>query len=307
MSEHGHSHSCHHHHGADATGRALAIGIVLNMGFVLVEIGFGLASNSLSLLADAGHNFSDVIGLLVAWGAILLARRLPTPRFTFGWQSATILAALANAMLLLIAVGGIAWEAMRRLSRPAAVDEMTIIWVAAVGVIINLGTALMLMKGHKHDLNLRGAFLHMLADAAISVGVVLAGFGMMATGWRWLDPAISLVIAVVILVGTWGLFRQSLRLSLHGVPENIDPNQVKTYLISLPEVAEVHDLHIWGMSTTDTALTAHLVVCDTHPGNAFLVKLTEDLDRQFGINHATLQIELAGSDAPCKFAPDDVV
>lgn len=308
MSEHDHSHSCHHHpHGADATSRALAVGVVLNLGFVLVEIGFGLASNSLSLLADAGHNFSDVIGLLVAWGAILLAKRLPTPRFTFGWQSATILAALANAMLLLVAVGGIAWEAMRRLNRPTAVDEVTIIWVAAVGVIINLGTALMLMKGHKHDLNLRGAFLHMLADAAISVGVVVAGFGMMGTGWRWLDPAISLVIAVVILVGTWVLFRQSLRLSLHGVPENIDPNQVKTYLTSLPEVAEVHDLHIWGMSTTDTALTAHLVVCDTHPGNAFLVKLTEELDRRFGINHATLQIELAGNDAPCKFAPDDVV
>lgn len=303
---HTHHHACHHH-GVDATSRALAVGVILNLGFVFVETGFGLASNSLSLLADAGHNFSDVIGLLVAWGALLLSRRLPTPRFTFGWQSATILAALANAMLLLIAVGGIAWEAMRRLMRPAAVDEMTIIWVALVGVIINLGTALMLMKGHKHDLNLRGAFLHMLADAAVSVGVVIAGFGMIWTGWHWLDPAISLLIAAVILIGTWGLFRQSLRLSLHGVPENIDVNLVRAYLADLPEVTEVHDLHIWGMSTTDTALTAHLVVCDAHPGNAFLVKLTEDLDHRFGINHATFQIELADSDAVCKFAPDDVV
>ncbi|RJX31756.1 MAG: cation transporter [Oxalobacter sp.] len=307
MSDHSHHHCDHHHHVSGATSRALAVGIVLNTIFVLVEIGFGIYSNSLSLLADAGHNFSDVIGLLVAWGALLLGRRLPTPRFTFGWQSATILAALANAVLLLIAVGGIAWEAIRRFANPAAVDEMTIIWVALVGVVINTATALMLMKNRKQDLNMHGAYLHMVADAAVSVGVVLAGLGMIWTGWRWLDPAISLVIAVVILVGTWGLLSQSLRLLLHGVPDSIDPNQVRDYLACLPEVGEVHDLHIWAMSTTETALTAHLVVCHDHPGNEFLVRVAEDLERNFGISHATFQIELSDSDVICKFAPDHVV
>ena len=290
-----------------ATSRAFAIGVLLNMGFVLVEAGFGLYSNSLSLLADAGHNFSDVIGLLVAWGAMLLARRLPTPRYTYGFQGSTILAALANAMLLLIAVGGITWEAIRRLANPAAVDEVTIIWVALVGVVINVATALMLMKGHQHDLNLRGAFLHMVADAAVSVGVVLAGFGMIWTGWLWLDPAISLVIAVVIFAGTWGLFRQSLRLSLQGVPDRIDAAAVRAFLATRPDVAEVHDLHIWGMSTTEIALTVHLVVCENHPGNEFLANLAEELEHRFGIGHATFQIELANDAAVCKLAPDHVV
>jgi cobalt-zinc-cadmium efflux system protein len=303
-----HHHACgHDHHTMSATSRAFAIGVLLNMGFVLVEAGFGLYSNSLSLLADAGHNFSDVIGLLVAWGAMLLARRLPTPRYTYGFQGSTILAALANAMLLLIAVGGITWEAIRRLANPAAVDEVTIIWVALVGVVINVATALMLMKGHQHDLNLRGAFLHMVADAAVSVGVVLAGFGMIWTGWLWLDPAISLVIAVVIFAGTWGLFRQSLRLSLQGVPDRIDAAAVRAFLATWPNVAEVHDLHIWGMSTTEIALTVHLVVCDLHPGNEFLAKLAEELERHFGIGHATFQIELANDVAVCKLAPDHVV
>ena len=216
---HHHAHTCAHNHDhghVDTTSRAFAVGVILNFAFVLIEAGFGFYSNSLSLLADAGHNFSDVIGLLVAWGAMLLARRLPTPRFTYGWQSSTILAALANAMLLLIAVGGISWEAIRRLANPAAANEIVIIWVALIGVGINLATALMLMKGHKDDLNQHGAFLHMLADAAVSVGVVLAGLGMMWTGWLWLDPAISLVIAAVILIGTWGLLRQSLRAIVAG-------------------------------------------------------------------------------------------
>jgi cobalt-zinc-cadmium efflux system protein len=304
MSEHHHGHN---HQEISTTSRAFAIGVALNFAFVLIEAGFGFYSNSLSLLADAGHNFSDVIGLLVAWGAILLSRRLPTQRFTYGWQSSTIIAALSNAMLLLIAVGGISWEAIRRFSNPAPVDEATIIWVALVGVVINLATALMLMKGHKHDLNLRGAFLHMIADAAVSVGVVLSGLGMMWTGWLWLDPAVSLVIAIVIFIGTWGLFKQSLRLSLHGVPDSIDAAAVRVYLSGLPDVTEVHDLHIWGMSTTESALTAHLVVSDTHPGNEFLAMVAEELEHRFGISHATFQIELGNSTAECRLAPEHVV
>lgn len=311
MSEHQHNHSehsCgHDHSNVDTTSRAFAVGIILNFGFVVVETGFGIYSNSLSLLADAGHNFSDVIGLLVAWGAILLARRLPTPRFTYGLQGSTILAALANALLLVIAVGGIGWEAIRRFANPAPVSESIIIWVALVGVIINTATALMLMKGHKNDLNLRGAFLHMVADAAVSVGVVLAGLGMLWTGWLWLDPAISLVIAAVIFIGTWGLLKQSLLLSLQGVPNSIDAGAVRAFLSGLPDVTEVHDLHIWGMSTTDTALTAHLVVCENHPGNEFLANLAEELEHRFRINHATFQIELGNSEAICRLAPDHIV
>ena len=309
MSSH-HPHSCGHNHGhdhVDATSRAFAVGVALNLGFVIVEAGFGFYSNSLSLLADAGHNFSDVIGLLAAWGALHLARRLPTPRFTYGLRGSTILAALANAMLLLIAVGGIAWEAVRRFSNPAPVDETTIIWVAMVGFFINLGTALMLMKGREHDLNLKGAFLHMVADAAVSLGVALAGIGMMWTGWLWLDPAISLVVAAVIFFGTWNLLKQSLRLSLHGVPDNINAGEVRAYLAGLPEVDEVHDLHIWGMSTTETALTAHLVVSAVHPGNAFLTQLAEELEHRFRINHATIQIELDGGASVCRLAPEHVV
>ena len=297
----------HRHHHVDASSRAFAVGVILNLGFVIVEAGFGFYANSLSLLADAGHNFSDVIGLLVAWGAMLLARRQPTARYTYGLRGSTILAALANAMLLLIAVGGIAWEAIRRFANPTPVNENLIIWVALVGVVINVATALMLMKGHKHDLNMRGAFLHMVADALVSVGVVLAGLGMIWTGWLWLDPAISLVIAVVIFAGTWGLFRQSVRLSLHGVPERIDADAVRTFLIEQPDVIEVHDLHIWGMSTTETALTAHLVMCDIHPGNAFLEQLAEELEHQFHISHATFQIELGNCEMVCRLAPDHVV
>lgn len=308
MSEHHHHHSCDHDHGhVDTTSRAFAVGVALNLGFVVVEAGFGLFSNSLSLLADAGHNFSDVLGLLAAWGALILSRRLPTPRFTYGMRGSTILAALANAMLLLLAIGGIAWEAMRRFSNPAPVNETIIIWVALVGFLINLGTALMLMKGREHDLNLRGAFLHMVADAAVSLGVVVAGFGMMWTGWLWLDPAISIVIVAVIFIGTWSLLKQSLRLSLHGVPDNIDSGEVRAFLAGLPEVAQVHDLHIWGMSTTETALTAHLVVCDQHPGNAFLAQLADELEHRFRISHATFQIELSSGETVCRLAPEHVV
>ena len=305
--QHGHAHHHHDHSNVDTTSRAFAVGIVLNLTFVIIEIGFGIYADSLSLLADAGHNFSDVIGLIAAWGAMILARRLPSPRFTYGLRSTTILAALANAMLLLIAVGGISWEAIRRFTEPMAVNEPIMVWVALVGVVVNVATALMLMKGHKDDLNQRGAFLHMVADAAVSVGVALAGLGMMFTGWLWLDPAISLLIAAVIFIGTWGLFKQSLKLALHAVPDAIDPARIETYLRSLPQVHEVHDLHIWGMSTTENALTAHLVTPDGHPGDAFLDKIAEELEHHFQIGHATFQIELGDHEVMCRLSPASVV
>lgn len=303
----------HHQHGHDhlhpaggVTSRALAVGVTLNLAFSVVEVAFGLQANSLALLADAGHNFGDVVGLIVAWGAVLAARRIPTARFTYGLRSSTILAALANSMLLLIAVGGIMWEAVQRMYHPAAVAEATMIWVAAAGVVVNLGTALMLMGGHKHDINLRGAFLHMLADAAVSVGVIVAGAAMLWTGWLWLDPAISIVIAVVIFAGTWGLLKASLRLSLHAVPESINLDEVTSFLQGLPYVREVHDLHIWGMSTTEIALTVHLVAAEGHPGDAVLNQLSEELEHRFNISHATIQIEL-GEGVACRLAPEDVV
>ncbi len=309
---HGHDHGCDHHHhhdhsNVDTSSRAFIVGVALNLAFVIIEIGFGLYADSLSLLADAGHNFSDVIGLLAAWGAVILSRRVPTLYYTYGLRSTTILAALANAMLLLIAVGGISWEAIRRFTEPTAVNEPIMIWVALVGVIINIATALMFMQSQKEDLNMRGAFVHMLADAAVSVGVVLAGLGMMWTGWLWLDPAISLVIAAVILIGTWGLFKQSLKLALNAVPDAINPAQVMSYLEGLPQVTEVHDLHIWGMSTTENALTAHLITPAGHPGDAFLAHISEELAHHYHIQHATFQIELGNHGVLCKLSPVDVV
>lgn len=297
----------HHHATADAGTRAFAVGVGLNLAFVFVEVGFGLYADSLALLADAGHNFSDVIGLLAAWGALLLARRLPSARFTYGLRSSTILAALTNAMLLLIAVGGISWEAIRRLSETTAVNEPVMIWVALAGVVINLATALLLMQGREHDINRRGAFLHMMADAAVSVGVVVAGLGILWTGWLWLDPATSLMIAAVIFIGTWGLLKESLKLALHAVPNAIDPAKVEAYLSDLPQVCAVHDLHIWGMSTTENALTVHLVTPDGHPGDAFLDGVAEALEHRFHIGHATMQIELGKDGVACRLAPTDVV
>ncbi len=302
-----HHHDHHHHEAINPASRAFAVGVGLNLAFVTIEVVFGLRANSLSLLADAGHNFGDVIGLLAAWGAMMLAQRAPSERFTYGLRSSTILAALANAMLLLIAVSGIAWEAVHRISEPAAVSEMTMIWVAAAGVVINLSTALMFMRGRKHDINLRGAFLHMLGDALVSVGVVLGGLGMMWTGWLWLDPAISLLIAVVIFAGTWGLLKASLRLSLHAVPDGIETSEVTDFLQGFAQVQEVHDLHIWGMSTTEVALTAHLVMPQGHPGDAFLAHLSEELHQHFHIPHATFQVELGDEGIACRLAPSDVV
>lgn len=302
MSTHDHSHSHHGHaHGSvDPTQRAFAVGVSLNLIFVVVELFYGIYANSLALLADAGHNFSDVIGLLIAWGAIVLAKRKPSERFTYGLRSSTIMAALINAMILLVAVGGIVWEASHRFTAPEQVNGSTIIWVALLGVFINIGTALMLQHGSKHDINVRGAFLHMVADAAVSVGVVLAGLGMLWLGWLWLDGMVSILIAVVILWSTWGLFRESINLALHAVPEQIDIEVVHAYLGGLPGVAEVHDLHIWATSTTEIALTAHLLMPDGHPGDAFLTEASEGLNSRFHIDHPTLQIELAACAIPCR-------
>ncbi|HHH13309.1 MAG TPA: cation transporter [Thiolapillus brandeum] len=284
----------HHHHHAPGTGthnRAFAIGVTLNLGFVVVELVYGLLVGSLALIADAWHNLSDVLGLLLAWGAAWLAGRPPTPRRSYGYRRATILASLFSAMLLLSALGAIALEAVERFRQPAPIQGEVVIWVALVGVVINTATALMFLRGQKADLNIRGAFLHMAADAAVSLGVVAAGGVILATGWLWVDPALSLVIVVVIFFSTWGLLRESLALALDAVPAHIDPDRVAAYLEGLPEVTGIHDLHIWAMSTTEVALTVHLTVRRCPDSDAFLQQLSHVLAERFGIRHATIQIE----------------
>lgn len=289
-----------HAHGPMNYGRAFAIGVALNLGFVAVEFIYGQLSNSLALIADAGHNLSDVLGLLLAWGASILAQRQPSPRRTYGLRRSTILAALANAVVLLIAIGAIAWEAVGRLSAPAPVASTTVIIIAAIGVGINAVTAFLFMAGHKDDLNIRGAFLHMAADAGVSLGVVLAGAGSLVTGWLWIDPVVSLVVAAVILVGTWGLLRDSVNLALDAVPEHIDLSEVQTYLRNVPSVVDVHDLHVWGMSTSESALTAHLVMPNGGGDDPFLAQLERDLHDTFGIEHATIQIETGSACVQCR-------
>jgi cobalt-zinc-cadmium efflux system protein len=292
-----HHHSAHHHHHRHSHaphsghGRAFAIGIVLNLGFVIIEAGYGVWADSMALLSDAGHNLSDVLGLAIAWGAALLARRGPTERFTYGLRSSSILAALFNALLLLVAVGGIAWESVQRLIEPAPVAAGTVMIVAGIGIVVNGFTAFLFMGG-QHDLNIRGAFLHMVADAAVSLGVVLGGLAILRTGANWIDPTLSLVIAAVILWSTWGLLNQSLILSLHGVPRDIAVPEVRKALERMPGVARVHHLHVWATSTTETALTVHLVMPDGHPGDGFLAQAQQDLKEHFGIKLATLQIEI---------------
>ena len=293
--EHAHSHAHgrghgHSHAPADF-GRAFAIGIALNTAFVVVEATFGYISGSMALVADAGHNLSDVLGLLIAWGASAAAKRPPSPRFTYGLKSSTILAALANAALLMVAIGAILFETIDRLLDPVEPEGWTMIWVAGVGIVINTATALLFVRGRKDDLNIRGAFLHMAADALVSVGVVVAGGAILLTGAIWLDPLTSLVILAVIGWGTWGLARDSLKLGLLGVPEGIDEAAVRATLEGEPGVTEVHDLHIWPMSTTETALTAHLVIPEGHPGDAFLAEVAHRLSHDHNIGHATLQIE----------------
>ena len=291
---HGHAHGLISHH-----GRAFFIAITLNTAFVAVEFSYGLLAHSTALMADAGHNLSDVLGLLLAWAATVLARKAPNARFTYGLRSSSILAALANAVMLLVACGAIGWEAAQRLLQPGAVASVTVIWVAAAGIVVNGLSALLFMKGSQHDINIRGAYLHMAADAAVSLGVVLAGLLMLFTGWFWLDPAISLLIVLVIVAGTWALLRESLHLALNAVPPHIDVAAVAAHLKSLPGVADIHDLHIWGMSTTESALTVHLVMPDGHPGDARLDAITQQLQQRFLIHHSTLQIELGSSQHAC--------
>lgn len=303
----GHDPSQGHNHAPANFGRAFAIGVALNLGFVIVEGTWGVLSHSLSLLADAGHNLSDVLGLLLAWGAGVLSRRAPSERRTYGFRRSSTLAAVFNAVLLLIAVGAIGWEAIVRFRHPSPVSGGTVIWVAAVGIAINAVTALLFMAGRKTDLNIRGAFLHMAADAGVSVGVVLAGAAMLATGWLWIDPVVSLTIAVVILLGTWGLLRDSVNLALDAVPEGVDVSVVRGYLAGLPDVTGVHDLHIWGMSTTETALTAHLVMPSGKPEDAFYNRACRELHDRFNIEHVTLQVESGDPAHPCRQAPEETV
>jgi cobalt-zinc-cadmium efflux system protein len=303
--DHGHAHGhVGHSHAPDHFGFAFAAGVTLNTGFVVAELVFGYAANSLALISDAVHNFSDVISLLLAWGAMWLAGKQPTHRHTYGYRRASILAALFNAGLLLIAVGGIAVEAINRIQEPAAVAGWTVVVVAALGILVNGGTALLFMRGRHGDLNIRGAYLHMAADAGVSFGVVVAALVIMATGWLWVDPAISLGIAAVVLASGWGLAKDSVNLALDGVPKGIELAKVKDYLVRLEGVTELHDLHIWAMSTNETALTAHLV----RPAgfnDAFLHGVCEQLSLRFNIHHATLQIE--ASSEVCKLAPAEVV
>jgi len=303
--DHGHSHGHGHSHAPADFNRAFAVGVALNAGFVLVEAGTGVWTGSLALLADAGHNLSDVLALVLAWGATLLAKRAPTGRRTYGLRKGTILASLANAILLLVAVGAIVSEAVRRFSTPTEIATGPVMAVAAIGVVINTATALLFLRGQE-DLNIRGAFLHMAADAAVSLAVVAGAAAMAWTGLLWIDPALSLVIAAVIVLGTWGLLRDSVDLALDAAPRNIDVAAVEAWLAALPDVAEVHDLHIWAMSTTETALTAHL----TRPANtdpdAFLHGACEGLAARFGIGHATLQVE-TGDGGACRLAPAEVV
>lgn len=300
-----HHHSGHgHSHGPANYDRAFAIGIALNLGFVVIEALYGFIANSMALLADAGHNLSDVLGLVIAWGASVLAKRAPTERYTYGLRSTSILAALLNAVFLLVATGGIAWEAIQRFAEPASVAGLTVIVVAAIGIVINGVTACLFASGRKGDINIKGAYLHMAADAGVSAGVVVAGVVILVTGWGWVDPAVSLVIAAIIVWGTWGLFRESIAMTLNAVPSAIDTSKVRTYLVGLPGVVQVHDLHIWSMSTTETALTAHLVMPSGAPGDAFLNQVAEELLKRFSIVHPTIQIE-CGDD--CRLAPENVV
>jgi cobalt-zinc-cadmium efflux system protein len=303
----GDAHADHGHSHAPASfGRAFAIGTALNLTFVLVEAGYGVMSGSMALLADAGHNLSDVLGLLIAWWAATLARRLPKGRYTYGLRSSTIVAALINALMLLVAIAIIAGEAIRRFFEPVPVSGTTVMIVAAVGIVINTITALLFMRGRKGDLNIRGAFLHMAADAAVSAGVVIAGFLIVLTGKSWIDPVTSLGIVIVVAFGTWGLLRDSVNMSLHAAPPGVDPEAIRTFLRQRELVDKFHDLHVWPMSTTETALTVHLFVPSGYPGDKFVTDIAAELKSRFRIDHATIQVETDASN-PCMLKPDHVV
>jgi cobalt-zinc-cadmium efflux system protein len=304
---HGHDQPGHDHsHALASFGKAFVAGIALNAGFVVLEIVFGLFGHSVALLADAGHNLSDVLGLLVAWVASILVKRAPTPRFTYGFSGSSILAALFNALFLMVVIGGLSWEAIGRLFYPEPVAGGTVMIVAAAGIVINGVCAWLFASGRKGDINIRGAFAHMAADALVSLGVVVAGFVILLTGWLWLDPVVSLMINAIIIWGTWSVLRDSTAMSLHAMPPGIDPAEVSAFLSGQPGVHAIHDLHVWGMSTTETALTAHLVMPGGHPGDAFLIGICETLSARYCIGHATLQVETDPASA-CALAPAHVI
>lgn len=311
--DHGHAHGPggHHHHQPPAGfDGAFALGAALNAGFVVAEVVFGLAAHSVALLADAAHNLGDVLGLLLAWGAVWLGRRRPTRERTYGYGRSSILASLTNAVVLLVGVGAIVVEAAQRIAAgvpPGQVGGKTVMLVAATGIVVNGVTAWLFARGRKGDLNVRGAFLHMAADAAVSAGVVVAGLVILLTGWAWLDPVVSLGIAALILVSTWGLLRDSVNLALDKVPEGVNAEKVRAYLTALPGVTEVHDLHIWGLSTTETALTAHLVRPGLGTDDALLRRVCDELRDRFGVGHATVQVEQGDPAQPCALAPEHVV
>lgn len=317
---HGHDHGGHDDehrgHGQDQHGNSLgntlslvfALSITLNLGFVVVEGIFGFISHSMALLADAGHNVGDVLGLVAAWAATVLSTRRPSARYTYGLRSSSILAALLNAIILLIAVGGIVVEAVQRLIAPVPVGGVTIIAVACAGIVVNGAAALLLGgHGHRHDLNVKSAFAHMLGDTVVSLGVAISGVVILLTGWLWLDPAASIMISAVIVLGTWRLLRHSLDMALQAVPPAIDPGAVRTHLLTVSGVDDVHDLHIWPMSTTTTALTVHLVMPAGHPGDAFLTEIAATLHERFHIDHATIQVETGDPAHPCVLVPDHIV
>jgi len=305
---HDHHADAHRHAGGRADyGRAFAIGIGLNLGYVVAEAALGIFAGSLALLADAGHNLGDVLGLALSWGAAVLSQRQPSGRFTYGLRSSSILAALTNALVLLVVTGGIAWEALWRLAHPVAVAGVTIAWVAAIGILVNGATALLFASGRGGDLNVKSAFVHMMADALVAAGVVVTGIAIMVTGLPWLDPAVGLIVSAAIVYGTWDLIKDAMGLALDAVPGGIDAAAVRAHLAALPGVAAIHDLHIWGMSTTETALTCHLVMPGGHPGDAVLGRIGRELDERFGIHHATIQIELADSEEICALTPESVV
>ena len=289
---HHHAHGHHHHHHPSHFGWAFAAGIALNLGFVGVETIYGFLANSMALLADAGHNLSDVLSLAAAWAGATLAKRPPSRRFSYGFRAASILAALANSLILLAAVSFIAYHAVLRLIIPDFVQGGTVTLVAGIGIVINGATALMFARGRRSDINVRGAYLHMVADTLVSAGVVVAGIAIEATGWLWIDPVTGLFVAGIILIAGWDLLRESVIMAMAGVPRGIDPDEVEAHLCSLPGVVRVHDLHIWPMSTTEFALTAHLVIPDGFPGDRFLADCAHMIEHRFRIGHSTFQVEI---------------
>ncbi len=297
---HSHNNSHAHSHGTSTFTNAFAIGVALNVAFVVIEASYGVLVDSVALVADAGHNLSDVVSLLLAWGASILATKAATDKRTYGFRKATVLASLSSAVLLLVALGAIAWESAQRFANPQPVVGTTIIVVAGIGVVVNTISALLFMRGQKHDLNIRGAFLHMAVDAGVSLGVVIAGVAILYTGWLWIDPAISLLIVAIVLIGTWGLLRDSFNYAMDVAPENIDVAGIRAYFLSFEHVNRVHDLHVWPLSTTETALTVHIVVNAGSVDNNFLGTLQQHLHDNFNIEHSTIQIESSSDGGPCR-------